>query len=76
MKTFLKDGLSLNEFKLVNLFIVLFVFAGIGIYSYFKLGDVPANIASIINNLVMSIAGATVFLTYLDNKAKKTDGEM
>ena len=70
MKNFLKDGFSLNEFKVSSLIVVLILFSAIGIYFLFSDGDIPVNFISFLNTLVITIGGVNVVTSALDNFGK------
>jgi len=57
---FLKDGFSIDEMKVSSLVICLFVITGFGCYAYFKYGDITNNWLTLLETIIMSIAGVNV----------------
>jgi len=54
---FLKNGLSLDEFKVSILAIVFVTIAGFALYQYIQTGDITNNVSDIIKTCVYVIGG-------------------
>jgi hypothetical protein len=73
MKNFIKNGLSLDEFKVSSLIIALLVFSGVGIYAFFKNGDIPPNFMSILTTIVVTVGGVNAAKLFTNSFSSKDE---
>lgn len=75
LKTFLSDGLSLNEGRVSLLMIAFAIGFGICVYSYFIYGDSVPVMAEIVKHIGTLIVGANVAQPLISNLTKDDDSE-
>lgn len=71
MKSFWRDGLSVDETKFSSIMLLLFIFSGIGIYMIYQVGDMPTNLTNFLYVLVGGITGINI-VSRLSNKKSNT----
>lgn len=67
-KTFLHDGLSLDESKISLMMISFSIFIGIAVWSVFALGDIPDNVLYLILGLGSGIVGMNISNSTISRK--------
>lgn len=73
---FLKDGLSLDEFKASALVLVFVIFSIIGSYAYIATGDITTNWLELLLTFVYVIGGVNMVKSVsdvIDRKKSKKD---
>jgi uncharacterized YccA/Bax inhibitor family protein len=60
MKSWWRDGISVDESKFSSLLVMLLVFCGIAIYSYFVDGDFSDNLLHLIGLFIGAITGINI----------------
>lgn len=79
---FLKDGLSIDEFKSSSLVIMFIIFSIVAIVQYILTGDITNNWLDLLNTLILVIGGVNVVkgvTKFLpngnDKEVKKIEGD-
>jgi riboflavin transporter FmnP len=67
-KTFLHDGLSLDETKISLMKIAFTIFNGIAIWTVFTMGDIPDNVLYLILGLGSGIVGMNISNSTISRK--------
>lgn len=77
MLKFIKDGMSLDEFKVSALVICLLLITGTAIVAYFKYGDITSNLLALLQTLIISVGGVNAISALSDfvsiSKSKQDD---